>query len=145
METKTCPKCQEVLEISLFVVNNRRPSGRGSLCKKCHNAINRAHAKANSEREAARSRAKAKLPHNRARQLEYNRKNPEKYAAHKAVTIAIKRGELAPAAACQCMDCNATPAQTLHHHSYHPDHWLDVIPLCRSCHGIRHSQPELFQ
>ena len=67
-----------------------------------------------------------------------------KYAAHLEVTKAIKRGELAPASACECADCGVSPAQTLHHHSYKPEHQLDVIPLCRSCHGIRHAKTELF-
>ena len=145
MESKPCNKCGEVLDLTLFHVNKRLPGGRVGICKECRNIANRTYSAANAEKEAARARAKAKLPHNRARQLDYNRKNPEKYAAHKALTIALRRGELAPASACQCADCNSKVAQTLHHHSYHPDHWLDVIPLCRSCHGIRHSKPHLFQ
>jgi len=66
------------------------------------------------------------------------------HQAHQAVAQAIRRGELAPASACQCNDCRKAPAVELHHHSYEPIHWLDVVPLCKACHIYRHANPESF-
>ena len=144
MTKKPCNKCGEVLDLSCFHANKRLPGGRVGICKICRNTSNRQWAKAHAKQEAERARRNAKLPHSIARMRSYNKRNPEKYAAHLEVTKAIKRGELAPASACECADCGVSPAQTLHHHSYKPEHQLDVIPLCRSCHGIRHAKPELF-
>jgi hypothetical protein len=31
------------------------------------------------------------------------------------------------------------PVVLYHHHSYEPAHWLDVIPLCASCHRAVHN------
>jgi hypothetical protein len=38
-----------------------------------------------------------------------------------------------------CPDCG-TPAVIYHHHrGYAPEHWLDVVAMCQSCHGKRHA------
>ena len=132
---KTCTQCGEEKDLSAFYKDQRRLDGVRSHCKQCHNdAIRRRRIgtyrpHANSNAEYFRT---------------YRRNNPEKIKAKSKVQIAIKRGELAPASACQCNDCSK-PAVDLHHHSYEPKHWLDVVPLCASCHRIRHAYPERFQ
>lgn len=63
---------------------------------------------------------------------------PEQYAAHVAVTNAINRGSLTQAKEHGCIHCDKQ-AEEWHHPSYHPDHHLDVVALCRTCHKKTHS------
>lgn len=64
--------------------------------------------------------------------------HPEQYAAHRAVAVAILRGELLPAKAYKCHGCNKQ-AQQYHHESYHSNDHLCVVPLCQTCHRRHHS------
>lgn len=62
---------------------------------------------------------------------------PQEYAAHKAVAIAILRGQLLPAKVHKCHGCDKQ-ASHYHHSSYDPANHLRVIPLCRKCHSRHH-------
>lgn len=67
------------------------------------------------------------------RSQQYAKENPHKRAAHMAVKSAVRRKDLPPIKTVQCVICGK-PAQDYHHWSYEPEHWLDVIPVCKSCH-----------
>lgn len=54
--------------------------------------------------------------------------------AHAAVATAVRNGDLQPATSVACEAGCGRMAQCWHHHSYKPEHRLDVIGLCRSCH-----------
>lgn len=54
--------------------------------------------------------------------------------AQEVVSEAIKAGKLPPARECSCVICGET-AKEYHHWSYQREHWLDVIPLCVTCHN----------
>jgi len=61
--------------------------------------------------------------------------------AKNAVYLAIKQGNLTPANILSCHYCDQ-PAKEYHHwHGYEPEHWLDVIPVCKKCHSI-HISPK---
>jgi hypothetical protein len=65
----------------------------------------------------------------------HSEKYPEKIKARRAVNHSIKRGELKPAPFYSCHECQIRRAAEYHHwHGYKPEHWLDVIPVCTSCH-----------
>ncbi len=64
--------------------------------------------------------------------------NPEKRRAHTAVYLAIHSGHLVKPDTLKCAECGS-PAKHYHHWSYAPEHWLDVIPLCRVCHRKLHT------
>lgn len=67
-------------------------------------------------------------------------KNPQKYAAYKAVGKAVAAGQLPRAMALKCEHCGK-PAQGYHHHKgYAPEHALDVVPLCDKCHRAAERQ-----
>ena len=54
-----------------------------------------------------------------------------------AVTSAVKHGLLPRPATIPCVDCGK-PAQEYHHHlGYAPEHWLNVVAVCRTCHRNR--------
>ena len=65
-------------------------------------------------------------------------RHPERYQAIKAVRSAIYRGDIIHPRFLVCVDCGV-PAKEYHHHKgYTPEHYLDVIPLCKQCHVVRH-------
>lgn len=57
-------------------------------------------------------------------------------AAREAVTSALLSGDLVRPSACSA--CGTVGATEAHHASYEPDRWLDVLWLCRTCHGALH-------
>ena len=122
MEEKLCHKCGEVLPVSAFNKDKHTKTGLSCYCRECRKRINSEWAKTDVKKAY---RAKHYLAH------------PQEFKARRAVRTEIRSGRMAPAAACECVDCGAQ-AMDLHHHSYEPEHWLDVVPLCRSCHQKRH-------
>ncbi len=69
----------------------------------------------------------------------YWSRKPEVRKAAIALKDAIRAGRIKPARECLCADCGKQ-AQHYHHESYAPAHWLDVVPLCASCHQKRHAK-----
>lgn len=63
----------------------------------------------------------------------YSISHPERIAARHAVRQAIKDGQLPHPDSLQC-SCGEPAKQYHHHKGYAPEHWLDVIPVCRKCH-----------
>lgn len=56
--------------------------------------------------------------------------------AHQAVKRAIETGKLPPIDSVICADCGEAKAEEYHHtNGYEKEHWLNVTPLCLSCHG----------
>jgi len=68
---------------------------------------------------------------------DYTERYPERILAAKVVREAIEQKQLKPARKFKCADC-CKKAEHLHHESYAEDQWLNVVPLCRSCHRKRH-------
>lgn len=79
----------------------------------------------------------------RARISDYNKQHyaqkRERYRARAAVRTAVKSGRLTMATACNRCTSSGSPLIG-HHHSYAPEHWLDVEWLCRTCHARHHAQ-----
>jgi hypothetical protein len=40
----------------------------------------------------------------------------------------------------KCRDCNEQAEEYHHYLGYAPEHWLDVIALCKDCHRQNHQQ-----
>lgn len=70
---------------------------------------------------------------------EFNKLNNSTIAtnARQLVNRAVEAGTLAPVSECACVFCG-NGAHVYHHHSYAPDDWLNVDPLCGSCHKLLH-------
>ena len=140
---KTCSKCGEEKDLSFYLKDPRYKGGYRHQCKPCKNARKKQWQDDNPEAYRAGMKKRNNAPLARAQKRDWAKRNPEKQNAKKAVRYAVKTGRLAPASACECNDCGK-PAQHLHHHSYEVEHRLDVVPLCASCHRIRHAYPERF-
>lgn len=69
----------------------------------------------------------------------WSKRNPIKRQAAHAVCYAVAKSLLPAISSCSCSDCH-TQAEEYHHESYEKEHWLDVTPLCRKCHMIRHDR-----
>ena len=70
---------------------------------------------------------------------EYYEKNKEKHRAKYKINYAIRKGRMLRASNFTCQICNDKKAQDYHHYLGHePEHYLDVIPVCKKCHYTIH-------
>lgn len=120
-------------------------------CKECWKAQSRAYRAKNIERIREYDRQRGQLPERkdanairqRAMSIEYHRARfkkwqtqyPERRAAHITAGNAIRDGRLIPQPCERCGEKNHTHA---HHEDYSKP--LDVMWLCRPCHGKRHRE-----
>lgn len=66
-------------------------------------------------------------------------RNQEKRKAQHAISNALRDGDLVRSTSCEHCGTSEKKIQG-HHWSYLPEHWLDVIWLCTSCHGKEHKR-----
>jgi hypothetical protein len=149
---KFCPGCNQTKNGSEFYKERDRKDGLTYYCKECNKARikiaryedpKKAHAIASKWRlnnlEKKRESNKDWERKNPNKVLEFIRKthllHPDRYRARNAVNNAVRDGKLQPASNFICSNCKKIQASEYHHHNgYDPDHWLDVIPLCKACH-----------
>lgn len=111
---KWCWACVEWQPIDDFAIDRSRGDGRVARCR----------AAVNVKRRMVRVLSAPSVQvHN---------------AATNAVRTAIRRGELPAPTSLTCADCPEAAEQYHHFIGYEPEHWLDVLALCRSCHLSRH-------
>lgn len=134
---KKCRACNHVLSVLCFGISKDRADGLHPLCKECKRADNVKWKQDNTEAtkkysELYRTVNADKLSR---KQSQYREKYPDRYKAMNAVNNAILLGKLVRATDSYCAnpECG-NKAKEYHHNSYDPEHWLDVIPLCASCH-----------
>lgn len=158
MQNKKCIVCQQIKPVTDFHNSTSSPDGRRKQCKECRKNESKKYYQGHKEKiieyvgkfyktEHGRkvkkginkryNGSKKGLENKRHLVAEYNKRNPEKAKAHTAITVAVNRGQLSPASAKTCQHCGQQ-AEQYHHWSYLPEHWLDVIPLCRQCHTDVH-------
>lgn len=133
---KTCTSCNQSKPLAEF---HKQGNGLRPTCKACTNEQNRAtYQKNHDEHLEAKRRYRSEHPEARHETVRaYDQRHAEKRKAHVAVKLAIYAGKLAPASERTCDRCGA-PAAMYHHHSYEEQYRLDVVPLCRICHGKEH-------
>jgi hypothetical protein len=56
------------------------------------------------------------------------------HRARAAVNQAVRRGKLPRVKTLQCVECGGQAEEYHHHISHKREHYLDVIPLCKTCH-----------
>lgn len=155
MQRKRCTLCNEEKALSDFPRNRSRKDGYEYRCKVCHNrlckewvaahpderrAIKRRNYWKNPEKESAlvKERHRKNPEPMRQRAINYGKRHPLRRQAVNAVNTAIASGRMPRADTRDCAKCDKS-AKEYHHWSYEPEHWLDVIPLCRSCHRLIHT------
>lgn len=152
---KRCTKCGEFKAVSEFGNHSRTYDGLRCWCKKCHYEANRLYRLTHTRRRKVSPRKRCELPNpetieqrerqrkqellgnRRRRDDERYRRDPGKFKAKKAIARLLRRGEILPAAEYRC-GCCGKEARDFHHPSYMPSDFVNVIPLCRSCHVKLH-------
>ncbi len=66
---------------------------------------------------------------------DYRKREPQKSRARDAVHDEIKRGGMPSPLTLKCSKCNEPATDYHHHRGYEEEFKLDVIPLCKRCHG----------
>lgn len=117
--TKVCNRCKVEKPTTEFY-NRTNTDTVEPYCKDCKNAYGRARHLQIGDKVRERNNVR------------YAEKTYE-YRARAAV-----RATGIPASHYICAACDET-ATEFHHWSYLEEHWLSVIPLCKSCHRLQHT------
>ena len=125
LNMKTCTRCKETKDLSLFHRNSSQKSGYAPHCKQCHKRAypirswNMTDKGMNSAKIATKAWA------------ERNRIKVNTYAK---VRYHLSKGHIVKPDNCQ--QCNSINKLDAHHHDYSKP--LDVEWLCRQCHKNAH-------
>ncbi len=115
---RTCNICKQEKPLTEFHKNASRPLGRDYRCKDCF---------------LAWDKERSQLPHRKNKAVKQYH-NAYKDKARNAVAVAIKNGSLL---ALNCPKCGEK-GEAHHYMGYEPEHWLDVLWLCRPHHMAKH-------
>ncbi len=128
---KECFKCLRTLPLGEFYPHRQMADGHVNKCKTCNKRDVLEHRMANIDKIRAYDRGRGNRQSGEYLS-EYRDKNPEKYNAHKAVSVAIKNGTLVRS---NCEKCRSIKA-----HAHHDDYSrpLDVRWLCAAHHRQYH-------
>lgn len=156
---KICFKCGVEKPLSEFYKHPRMADGTVNKCKDCNkkdvseNRLKKKDYYQEYDRNRPNHEQRVKKASKRVKEL-YNSdpefkeiilKHKQKWLAgnqHKrkaqiAVSNAKRDGRLVKPGSCEHCGTSEKKIQA-HHWSYEPEHWLDVIWLCTSCHGKEH-------
>lgn len=135
---KTCIKCHQEKSLPEFNKAKTCKDGHRTDCRVCrlkylkeYNQTN----KAKDSRKCYRQTEKGKAANKR-----YYLRYPERCKAKSAVSYAIEIGKLPRTNILQCHYCPNKAKEYHHHKGYSFKHWLDVIPICISCHRKIHTR-----
>lgn len=130
---KECFKCKVEKPLSDFYRHSKMADGHLNKCKECAKKDVKKHRRENDHvRGYDRKRGNRQ---DSEYQREYRSKYPKKYAAHRWVGNALKRGELTKPETCECGSSFAVEA---HHDDY--DKPKEVRWLCAVCHKRWHAE-----
>jgi len=146
---KTCRKCRQPKPLEAFYKHKRMADGHLNECIECSKAkMRETRAKnlayyreydrnrSDDPDRVARRRAYRASPEQRAAYIQRDKeKYPEKYKARFAASNAIHAGSLKPK---PCERCGYGVGVNAHHEDYSKP--LEVIWLCKRCHGQRHRE-----
>jgi hypothetical protein len=154
--TKMCFKCGIEKFVDLFSLDKNRKNGRYPYCKQCRKANHSLIAPSIAKKERVRRLENyAKIKSNPDRYAKVLRQmavvnkmqavvHRDRNKSRKAVAYAVRVGKLHRPDSCSECGCVCKPHA--HHDSYLEENKLNVIWLCRPCHGARHrkypEQPE---
>lgn len=161
--TRICTVCKIEKEYIYFSKSKKGKNGYSAQCKVCRLASNREYYKKNPEKCLAKherwanrnpdkilKNQRAYYHRNKEKILDkiresrkengykntkaYRKRNREKIECHNFVRLAVKFGILNKPNYCE--KCKSESIPQAHHHDYAKP--LDVIWLCRKCHGEEH-------
>lgn len=121
-----CVRCGNVFQAFVSAINQGRGRCCSLSCAAALASLNR------DQRGSANNNWRGGLSDNTDRKRRYREANPDKHAAHQAVTRALKRGELERR---PCAVCGSSSVEG-HHHDYTRP--LEVTWLCKRHHLDAH-------
>lgn len=147
--TKRCSGCKQFKPLSEFDKSRNQKDGHHNQCKICKKHYRNTITGKIAIRKGVgkyRNSEKGKTTRKRYRQSEKGKSvqqagikhfkalYPNQCRATSAVNHAIRDCKLPRSDTLLCHYC-PKPAQQYHHwHGYEPEHWLDVVPVCKGCH-----------
>ena len=147
--TKRCSHCKQVKPLFEFHKNQASKDGRQNQCKICmkesvkkYDNNPKGKATAKRYRQSERGQYTRKI-HNQSEAgkrshkqsyCKYRNQSPYCIKANCALNYAVSIGKLPRVSSLQCSYCPKQAEQYHHHKGYAREHWLDVIPVCISCH-----------
>ena len=158
---KDCTKCKDIKPLDEFYNNKTRPYGKTDWCDSCTKEHrNTSEFRAHQRKYRIKPEVKAKekeyykttnykmsqqryktSPKGRvvAKRQDKRREDlhPEKRKAKDFVHNMVRAGVLPQINTQKCKHCG-NRADHYHHWSYLPEHWIEVIPLCKQCHVNLH-------
>ena len=165
IETKKCSHCKTIFRLDSFNKNRATRDGFDCWCKFCRFEFQHQYRQTEKGRQAIKRYNHTKKAKNAQQQWRtteqyrvyrrshkykqkisestrqvkrrYRQRNPEKSRAQRVANYAIVKGLIPKPITLLCGICQ-NDAQQYHHWSYAPKHWLDVIPVCFTCHGNLH-------
>jgi len=137
---KRCSKCKITKSISEFHKDAKSKDGYHGYCKKCmskHNAKYKQTEQGKVANKHYDQSKKGKIAHLKALRHYWN-SHSEYRRATSAVSHAIRDGKLPRLEILKCHYCHEQAEQYHHHLGYEPEHFLNVVSVCRSCHSFIH-------
>ena len=125
--TKTCCRCNTVKQLAEFYKSKSRKDGHQYHCIDCGKAYKQ------SKKYRYKTKPEVQSRYDKKRKLRF----PHKLKAKAAVMYAIRVGKIPRAKTLKCT-CGKI-AHDYHHESYAPEHYLNVIAVCQSCHQSIHN------
>lgn len=123
--TRKCSKCEMVLPLESFGVDNGNTLGRKYKCRDCERAEYQENREFILERRKKYYRNNGRKPH---------RPDPQKLKARTAIATAVNTGKLEKPS--NCSSCGKGGRIEGHHDDY--DKPLSVVWVCPSCHKAIH-------
>ena len=147
--SKRCSTCKQTKPITKFYKCRNTKDGHHNQCKICRSNSSKKYwriGKGKTTYERYSQNEKVKVNRRKARRKyiktekgkattkRYKQNHSERTKAQIALSNAVRDGKLAPITTLQCSYCPKQAEQYHHHRGYAPEHWLDFIPACFSCH-----------
>lgn len=143
--SKWCPHCKTNKPVAEFYKNRSRYDGLAGWCKEGYREYHRVYAKSEQCKAAARKYRRSeqgKKTQNNSSRL-CRKAYPAQCKARNAVNHAIRAGKLPPIKLLECVYCGEQAEYYHHWAGYEPEHWFDIIPLCRKCDRKAHQKKQL--
>jgi len=136
---KQCSKCKQSKKLSEFNGDSARKDGYRSWCKSCTRLIDKQYSQTERHKKIRKlyRQTKKYKKINSQHQIRYRKRYPQKIAAHNALNRYIPLGKIQKPDKYRCF-CGEHAKEYHHYLGYSPEHFFDVIPVCRLCHAKIH-------
>lgn len=153
-----CERAGKLLPLDQFYRDKYTPCGRTRQCKKCVNSgkfryeqtkagkeskkryAQSEKGKAATARHVKSEKGKLSMRVRMARRRKTSAHQPKEMARH-AIFFAVRAKTIPKAKELLCQRCGKPAIEYHHYLGYEPEHYLDVIPVCKVCHTEIHSSP----